>query len=719
MNRPWVIPAMIAVFAALLACCLCAVLVSSLLVIQPFSSGYTDRPYIIATQDFVFPDFPGDTPFAPATTIPPLATATTIPSLASATSQPVQTPAATLTQPAPQETPIPVSVAAFETLNTLLQAEAPINDKADLAQRLEGKTGIPLTLEPPASPFQVGDRKIFTITDTDTNENFDVQATLRYITEHSYFWIEDGVSYNRNELSDLAETFENRIYPTNRAFFGDEWSPGVDGDPHLYILYAGGLGGQVAGYFSTEDSYNPLLVDHSNGHEMFVLSTDHLSLGREYTYGILAHEFQHMIHWYRDRNESLWLNEGFSDLAMFLNGYDIGGHDLVFTADPDLQLNDWPNDPGATIPHYGAAFLFTAYFLDRFGEETTRLLVANPENGMDSIDTVLGELNARDPQSGALIGADDVFADWTLANYLKDASLGDGRFTYHNYPNAPQTFDTETVAACSAEWQTRDVHQYGADYIRIRCQPGEASALRFQGATTVGVLPVDPYSGAYAFWSSKGEESDMTLTRAFDFTQVSGPLTLSYQTWYDIEKDFDYVYLLASLDGESWQMLDTPSGTDKDLTGNNYGWGYNNLSGSGSGSSPAWINESVDISQFAGQNVQLRFEYITDGAVNGEGFLLDDIAIPEIGYFSDFEQDDGGWQAAGFVRIANSLPQTLRLSLVRWGAQTTLEYIPLTADNTAEIPLHFEDGMADMTLVVSGATRFTRQKAIYRFSFVP
>ncbi len=207
----------------------------------------------------------------------------------------------------------------------------------------------------------------------------------------------------------------------------------------------------------------------------------------------------------------------------------------------------------------------------------------------------------------------------------------------------------------------------------------------------------------------------MTLTQTYDLTDVSGPISLSYWMWYDLEKDFDYVYLVASTDGEYWKILHTPSGTAENLTGNNYGWGYNDLSGGG----PEWVLEEVDLYEFAGERVQLRFEYITDAAVNGEGFLLDDVAIPQIGYFSDFEQDDGGWQAEGWVRIQNVLPQTYRLALIRQGRTTTVEEISLSADNTAYIPLVFADGVREITLVVSGTTRFTRQKTAYRFELLP
>ncbi len=603
--------------------------------------------------------------------------------------------------------------AAQETFNTLTNTNIPMNDLYSLARRLEGKQDIPPTLEPPAAPFQVGAEKTFWASNTDTNENFQVPATLRYATDHSYFWVEDGLSYNQKDLRDLAEAFEQQIYPTNREFFGSEWTPGVDGDPHIYILYARGLGGNIAGYFSSLDSINPLAQEYSNGHEMFVFNADNVDLREEFTYGVLAHEFQHMIHWYRDRNENSWLNEGFSDLAMFLNNYDIGGHDYLYAMDPDLQLNDWPNDQSQTSPHYGASFLFLNYFLDRFGEEATKALVADQENGMDSIDEVLNQLNVTDPLSGKTIQADDVFADWAVTNYLNDAGVSDGRYAYNDYPGAPSFSDTESLRDCGPGLQTRDVRQYGIDYIHLKCRGN--TTLKFEGSTQVPVVPADPYSGSYAFWSNKGDELDITLTQTFDFTGQSGPISLSYRMWYDIEEDFDYVYLEASTDGESWQIISTPSGTPEDPTGNNYGWGYNGVSGGG----PQWIQDEVDLSAYAGKEVQLRFEYITDGAVNGEGFLLDDVSIPQIGYFSDFETDDGGWQADGWVRIQNVLPQTFRLSLIKHGDTTTVEDVLLSPDNTAEIPLEFGNGVDDVTLVVSGATRYTRQPAAYRFDFLP
>ena len=702
MNRPWIVPAAIALLVLLVVCCICLVLA--------FGTGAF---LFLNVRSSSGPGSTGPTPAVIYITATPSVRG-------SPTPRPTRTPSSTTepVQPTLVEKPTASqpAVAAGDlegTLKTLDDTLVPINDPADLAKRLQGKGDIPPTLPPPPVPLQVGDQQSFWVSNTDTNENFKVSATLRYITGHAYFWIENGVDYRPSDLKALADAFENKIYPTDREFFGSEWSPGVDDDVHLYILYAGGVGSHVAGYFSTIDSYPPQIQKYSNGHEMFVFNADGVGLDQEYTFAVLAHEFQHMIHWYRDRNEETWMNEGFSDLAMFLNGYDIGGHDFVYAENPDVQLNDWPDDQTQVTPHYGAAFLFLNYFLGRFGETATKAVVANPDNGLRSIDEVLSQLGIKDPLTGQTVQADDVFMDWVLATFIHDKNVGDGRYTYQLYPNAPQTSETERVRNCQSTPQERQVVQYGVDYILINCR-GDTT-LHFQGATEVNVIPQAAHSGAYAFWSNKGDESDMTLTRQFDFTGRTGPLTLDYWTWYDLEKDFDYVYLEASTDGENWTMLKTPSGTGEDPTGANYGWGYNDHSGSG----PSWIQENVDLSSYAGKKVQLRFEYITDGAVNGEGFLLDDVSIPEISYSTDFEKDDGGWTAQGFVRIENNLPQTFRLALIKKGLSTSVEYIPLSADNNADIPLQFGDGYNQAVLVVTGTTRFTRQPASYRFFFGP
>ena len=591
---------------------------------------------------------------------------------------------------------------AVDTLKTLRTAVVPENDPYDLACRLKKLCDVPKIIQ--SKQHQVGDTESFWILNSNTVSYNQITARLVYITPHTYFWTNQDVNVNKDDVKRLMDTFEEKIYPTDREFFGSEWNPGVDGDPHIYVIYTGGLGSHIAGGYDMNDEFNPVVQPNSNAHESFVISSSQ-SLFAEYTYSTLAHEFVHMIQFPTDRNEASWMTEGFAEVGSFVNGYGEGGSDWVYAKKPDLQLNNWVNNSSPNFkPHYGQSFLYLAYFLDRFGTDVTKYLNDNPLDDLASVDDTLAHFNINDSQTGKLITADDVFMDWAAALYLRDGSIGDGRYIYHNYPNAPQTKDTETINSCPQAPLRRDVNQYGIDYINIQC--AGAYILKFTGSTAAGVISVTPHSGSYAFWSNKGNESDMTLTREFDLSSVSGSAALNYWTWYDIEKDWDYLYVEASADGKSWQLLKAPSSTASNPSGASFGWAY-------TGQSANWVQENVDLTQYVGQKVQVRFEYVTDPEVNGQGFLLDDVRVDAINYKSDFEADNGGWVAAGFERIQVSIPQTYRLSLIVKSDTTTVTPIELNADNTADIPLSLKRG-DQAILIVTGTTRFTTSPAAYQ-----
>jgi hypothetical protein len=595
--------------------------------------------------------------------------------------------------------------AARQNLNALRSEIVPVNDPVDLAERLGGKVDVPSTLPDPDAPYEVGDRKTFWVSNTDTNENFQVEAVLRFRGDNIYFWIEDGVSYRESDLKRLAETFDQEIIPTNREFFGMEWNPGVDDDPRFYVLYAGGLGSSIAGYFSSADEVHPEAHPYSNAHEMFLINSDTVGLWEDYIYGTMAHEFQHMIHWYQDRNEETWVNEGFSMLAEHVNEYDAGGFDYDYLLNPDLQLTDWGGDTGENGPHYGASYLFMVYFLDRFGENATKALVAHKENGLVSLENVMRELNLVNPSTGRVYTADEVFMDWAVTNYLLNPTLENGRYDYRSYSPSHARASSQ-LNSCPASVLS-DVYQYGVDYIEITC-PGTYT-LNFQGTQAVSILPFKEDPGNTFFWSNLGDESDMSLERTFDLSHVSGSARLEFRTWYDLEEDYDYVFISASTDRENWQILNSRTCTTNNPSGNSYGCGWN-------GSSQGWIPESVDLSQFAGSVVKVRFDYVTDAAVNGNGMALDDFRLDAIGYASDLETDNGGWQSAGFVRLGNILPQSYALRMITLGSNPSVETIPLDENNQAQLSFTIGTGAQKVVLVVSGTTPITREKAVYEIN---
>ena len=75
-----------------------------------------------------------------------------------------------------------------------------------------------------------------------------------------------------------------------------------------------------------------------------------------------------------------------------------------------------------------------------------------------------------------------------------------------------------------------------------------------------------------------------------------------------------------------------------------------------------------DLTPYAGREVLVRFEYVTDDAVNARGLCLDDFAIDEIGWADDAESD-GGWEADGFARVNNLVPEEFLVQIVRESAR--------------------------------------------------
>jgi len=596
---------------------------------------------------------------------------------------------------------------AEETLKTLQEVVIPSNDPIDLANRLGGKVDVPKQLIDTNAPYAIGAEKQFWVTNVDTNENFKIDATLRYVGENIYFWIQDEVQFKEIELRDVAKKFDQQYIPTNRAFFGSEWNPGVDGDPRIYVLYAGDLGYNLAGYFSSADELHPDAHPYSNAHEMFLINSDNVDLGEEYLHGTMAHEFQHMIHWYQDKNEETWMNEGFSMLAEHVNGLDAGGFDYEFAYEPDLQLTDWGEDVGLNGPHYGSAYLFMVYFLDRFGEDATKALVAEKENGLASVTKVMSDLNLLNPSTGKPYTGIEVFRDWTAANILQNPNIERGRFDYHSY-NPPAFTSQNDIATCPQQFNA-SVSQFGTQYIDLECT--NLKSLSFAGPSLVKLLPLPEVpSGEYFFWSNAADESNPRLTQTFDLSQASGKISLDFKAWYELEEDYDFAFVSASTDGKTWKILNTRTCTTDNVSGNSYGCGWN-------GNSEVWIDESVDLSAYAGKKVTVRFDYVTDAAVNLNGLAIDDMRVDAIGYNNDFETDEGNWQAEGFARVTNYLPQEFILSVIYEGTRGKVEQFSISPEDRFEIPLSYGIGIEKMIIAISGTTPVTREKAEFSIEF--
>ncbi len=666
--------------------------------------GVPSTPTPAASAAWTSVPSPSVTPTLPATmTLLPSRTATVArPATVRPSPQPTRVASPTPTVPVP----LPTRGTGTSTEDRLRAAEMPQRDLRLLAERLKGIGPIPQVVSATPHVYRLGDSAGFWVGNVDTMEQSWVTATLRYVTPHLYVWVERGLSYDQAGLAHSAEQFEAHTYVTNRAFFGSEWSPGVDSDVHLHILHSTGrhMGDSVAGYYSSADEYSHLANSYSNEREMFYVALDGMMFpGTDFYDGVLAHEFQHMIHWANDRNEQTWVNEGCSELAAYLNGYDAGGFEWLFVADPDVQLTDWAGQ-GEAGPHYGSSYLFMAYFLGRFGETALKSVIAQPADGIAGFDVVLKDYR---------LTFEDVFADWLVANYLDNVSWANPeygtRYTYPDHVVGPVALDITHADYPVTRRST--VHQYAADYVRL--EGNLDLSIEFTGTTQAQLVPVDAHSGRYAWWSNRGDDSDATLTRALDLRSVD-KATLQVSMWYDIEQDWDYAYVEVSGDGgQLWAILPGPSTTTHNPNGNSLGPAY-------TGSSTGWVEEIFDLTPYAGRQVLVRFEYVTDDAVNQAGWLIDDVRIPEIGYAEDLESGPGGWESQGFVYSDNRVSQRYMVQVIAVGRETQVWRMPLDAMQRGQVDLRGLGEQFDYAvLVVSAFAPVTTEIAPYEYAIRP
>ncbi len=553
----------------------------------------------------------------------------------------------------------------------------------------------------PLKEYKPGDIQSFTIKNIGTGVQSSIQAQLHYIGQHTFFWIKNGLAYDVKALQIMAMTFDQKIYPTTRAIFGKMLKNGQEAEIPIHILYTNGLGSTTAGYSSTGLIHFYKSTNDITNPYMIFLNADEVHLDQDYSYGVLAHELQHIIHRTYDKNEEIWLDEGLSEFATSINGYPLGSFVEEYTKDPDISLILWPGEDGNSTPHYGASYLFIKYLWGRFGNEAIKKLVNNPVHGLTSIDQLLDQFSDDKPSENLYPKADDLFLDWIVSNYVYHQGMVKEKYTYPSEEQTPDISATDKIHTCPSSWLTRTVNQYAVDYIDIACY-GRYS-IRFEGSMETALFPVHAHSGMYSVWA-RPLPAESQFTRTFDFSQVSPPINFNYWAWFDLEEDQNFVYLLVSTDGKTWRVLHSPDG--KALTSRNsyFDWGYN-------GPSKGWIFEQVDLSSFSGQRIQLQFRSTGNAGASNSGFLLDDISIPQIGYDNNFEKNADEWQGRGYLRVMDAVPQTYRLAIIR--PRTFMGVIPvnLDKDNAIDIPLMLNDRV---TLVVTATSRLTPIPAAYR-----
>ncbi len=111
----------------------------------------------------------------------------------------------------------------------------------------------------------------------------------------------------------------------------------------------------------------------------------------------------------------------------------------------------------------------------------------------------------------------------------------------------------------------------------------------------------------------------LEIDEPIDLTGSQQALLTFYAKWA-IETNYDYVQVLASNDGQNYTPLCgkyTVEGTNNQADGEPVYEGFQN----------DWVKEEMDISEFTGGPLYLRFLLVSDGFIEEDGFYFDDLEV--------------------------------------------------------------------------------------------
>ena len=263
----------------------------------------------------------------------------------------------------------------------------------------------------------------------DASGRTQMSANLVRIEPRLYFYV-DNSWWNQQsqtkqaqvltDLDNLSAEFNNNIYPNLTSVFGSEWSPGIDNDTHITVLFEP-MNSTEGGYFRENDEYDKLQLPDSNQREMVYLSVSNIDNSNAKI--ILGHEFTHLITFnQKNKNygveEDVWLNEARADYSSTILGYDntysqsnLQQRVKDFIENPSDSITDW----NSTKYDYASISMFMHYLVDHYRINILSDSLKSKAIGIDSINKALLNNGVRENFS-------QIFTNWTIALAINDCS---------------------------------------------------------------------------------------------------------------------------------------------------------------------------------------------------------------------------------------------------------------------------------------------------------
>ncbi|MEW9053479.1 MAG: immune inhibitor A domain-containing protein [Neobacillus sp.] len=164
----------------------------------------------------------------------------------------------------------------------------------------------------------------------------------------------------------------------------------------------------------------------------------------------------------------------------------------------------------------------------------------------------------------------------------------------------------------------------------------DAVRIDLPGKQTLLTLPSE---GEQAYFGGSGDEINHTMEISLDLRNYTD-VGLEFDSWYKIEEQWDFAFVQVSSDGVNWTSLGNEN-TRSDIVEDGYPSIIESMPGF-TGNSNGWVKQAFDLSEYAGEEIQLRFSYQTDWGTTELGFFADNIKVLADGQeiFSDGGEEE-------------------------------------------------------------------------------
>ena len=327
--------------------------------------------------------------------------------------------------------------------------------------------------------YKVGDKQKFWTWNLTVMppEDSELQATCRGVGEYVYVFVSDEVwevDVFERDIEKIIRTFDRStpetsidkdkgMYDVLTETFGIP--PDVDNDRRIYFLISQlgeYRGHDFDGYFRFLDE---LEGKHSNKKEILYLDCEDPS--DDYHLGIIAHEFQHLIHWKYDPRETKWVGESLSEVAMILCGYYTDQKHVI----KYLNNTDSPLISGRHMVDYRACLLWGTYIYERLGVAFLGNLVQEKASGIKGFQNTLNSMHIEDNFL-------NIFGDWLVANYVSSNPVKERKFSYRSI-SLPTTPTIKHFFSLPVS-ETGTVSGYAVDYLKFIMARAQAKKLRIR-----------------------------------------------------------------------------------------------------------------------------------------------------------------------------------------------------------------------------------------------